>query len=178
MKTQANPIELDEIRKRLQKDFNEGLEKLKKECDEFLNSSADDQFVFQDLIKKILLLAWDKQIPDTFLGCYVKDKDTYNSPHVVMYHNLYDVYINLSNGEVLTYITSQSLTDYDIYTQPKDIPENESVIFLRKELIRSMFIAAFSNDPEEIKSVEDYNNLHSWMTDHIIQYAAMVIRTK
>ena len=161
---------IDELKQKIENIGKESLYELRKIYEDFMKDDKPTENEFERLIKQILLQAFDNMYPEACYICYATG-DLYNSPEVQLNGNLYRMRMNLTNGSMSLFIKVFKLEDANFYIDKIDVYNK------RKEIIHDWFIAAFSNDPDEIKTVKNYEELHKNLTENIIYFACKMIRS-
>lgn len=159
---------IKELEQKIKSIHEEEFVSLKNLYNEFIESDKTSEYAFGRLMQQILLYAFDITHPKAFYICYATG-DLYNTPEVQLNGNLYNLHINLANGDMGKFITSYKVADINYHVDKIDIYAK------RKQLAHDWFIAAFSNDPVEIASVENYEELHKNLTENIIEFACTII---
>ena len=159
---------INDLKQKIKNINKESLCELRKAYEKFMKDDKPTENEFGWMIKQILLQAFDNKYPEAFYICYAIG-DLYNSPEVQLNGNLYRVHMNLANGDMSTFIKAYKLEDANFYINKIDVYSK------RKQMVNNWFIAAFSNDPEEIKTVENYEDLHKNLTENIIYFACKMI---
>lgn len=136
-----------------------------------MDSDKTTEYAFECLIQRILIYAFDITHPKAFYVCYATG-DLYNNPEIQLNGNLYNLHMNLANGSMSKFITAYKVADNNYHI------DNIDVYTKRKQIVHDWFIAAFSNDPTEIASVENYDELHKNLTDNILEFACTIITQK
>ncbi len=162
---------IKELDQKIKSMHEEEFVSLKKLYNEFMESDKSTEYAFGWLIQQILLYAFSIAYPKAFYKCYAT-VDLYNTPEVQLNGNLYNLYMNLTNGDMKPFISAYKLEDANFYI------DKINVYTKRKQIVHDWFIAAFSNDPTEIATVENYDELHKNLTDNIIEFACTMITQK
>lgn len=162
---------IKELEQKIKSVQEEEFVSLKNYYKEFMELDKTTEYAFGWLIQHILLYAFDVKHPKAFYICYATE-DLYNTPEVQLNGNLYNLHMNLANGDMKKFITAYKVADINYYVDKIDIYAK------RKQIVHDWFIAAFSNDPEEIATVENYEELHKNLTENIIEFACTIIRLK
>ena len=162
---------IKELEQKIKSISEEEFVSLKNFYKEFMESDKTTEYAFGWLIQHILLYAFDVKHQKAFYICYATG-DLYNTPEVQLNGNLYKLHINLANGDMQSFISAYKLKDQNFYVDKIDIYAK------RKQLVHDWFIAAFSNDPIEIASVENYEELHKNLTENIVEFACTIIHLK
>ena len=159
---------INELKQKIENINKEGLCDLKKVYEDFIKAYKPNEYAFEWIIQHILLQAFDNKYPNAFYICYATG-ELYDSPEVQLNGNLYRIQMNLANGDMKPFVKAHKLGDANFYIDKIDIYSK------RKQMVHDWFIAAFSNDPEEIKTVENYEELHKNLTENILYFACKMI---
>jgi len=162
---------IKELEQKIKNIHEEEFASLKKLYNEFIESDKANEYDFEFLIQKILLYAFGVTHQKAFYICYATG-DLYNTPEVQLNGNLYNLYLALSNGDMKRFTTAYKLEDANFYIDKIDVYTK------RKQIVHDWFIAAFSNDPAEIATVGNYDELHKNLTNNIIEFACTIIRLR
>ena len=162
---------INDLKQKIENINKDSLCELKKDYESLMKIDKLPEYLFGHMIKQILVLAFDNKYPNASYICYVTEEDLYNSPEVQLNGNLHFIRMNLLNGDMKPFIKAYKLEDANFYIDKIDVHSK------RKQMVHDWFIAAFSNVQEEIKTVENYEELHKNLTENIMYFACKMIRS-